>query len=107
MAKNKQISGGSEISRAGGLTGATDTDYFYFFCPKCPDKQIMRILKYEVREETKENRYNSEFKKKAESGFIIAFTLFCEKCQHDDITKISNVGWQSGTYKDALGVSGA
>ena len=29
----------------GRLEGATDAeDYFYFFCPKCPDREIMRIL---------------------------------------------------------------
>lgn len=40
---------GSESVMNGGLKGSTDTDYFYFFCPKCPDQEIMRVLDYEVR----------------------------------------------------------
>ena len=36
---------GSDIVERGRLMGATvGSDYFYFFCPKCPDKYIMRIL---------------------------------------------------------------
>lgn len=36
---------GSENIQAGKLVGATgETDYFYFFCPKCADHEILRIL---------------------------------------------------------------
>ncbi len=35
---------GSNAVSHGKLRGATDTDYFYFFCPKCAHRQIMRIL---------------------------------------------------------------
>lgn len=102
-----KIYGGSEISRNGGLTGATDTDYFYFFCPKCPDKHIMRILSYDIRVNEKGNTYNSELTKKAQNSFVIAFSLFCEKCKHEDVTKVSNIGWQGGTHAQALRAIGA
>ena len=93
---------GSEAVMNGGLTGSTDTDYFYFFCPQCPDKYIMRILEYEVRNETPDNPYNAEFKKKAKCGFTLVFKLYCENCEHTDFVKISNTGWQNGTHADAL-----
>jgi hypothetical protein len=32
---------GSENIENGKLTGTTDTDYFYFFCPKCGDTHIL------------------------------------------------------------------
>lgn len=34
------------------LQGSTDaTDHFYFFCPKCLDRHVLRILDYGVHEE--------------------------------------------------------
>jgi len=94
---------GSEAVQNGGLTGSTDTDYFYFFCPKCPNKHIMRILEYTVKERTEVNKYNTEFKIKAKNGFVLAFDLYCENCKHRDLVKISNIGWQGGTHDEALG----
>tara|TARA_R110000787_G_scaffold281471_1_gene392818 strand:+ start:1338 stop:1682 length:345 start_codon:yes stop_codon:yes gene_type:complete len=93
---------GSEAAMNGGLTGSTDTDYFYFFCPKCPDRHIMRILEYGVREETPDNPYNAELEKKAKNGFTLAFKLYCENCKHTDFVKISNTGWQVGTHAQVL-----
>jgi len=93
---------GSIAVEDGKLQGATDTDYFYFFCPKCPDKRIMRILDYETRNQEDENPYNTEFKKKAKKGFTLALQLYCEKCKHMDFVKISNMGWQEGTHTEAL-----
>ncbi len=29
---------GSEAISCGRLTGTTDNDYFYFFCPRCQDR---------------------------------------------------------------------
>ncbi len=92
--------GGSGIAQNGGLTGATDTDYFYFFCPKCSDKHIMRILEYDERDESKENPYNSEFKKKAKNGFTLVFKLYCENCNHTDFVKISNMALQCVTHNE-------
>ncbi|NQV46695.1 MAG: hypothetical protein HQ504_02835 [Rhodospirillaceae bacterium] len=98
---------GLEAAEYGGLTGATDTDYFYFFCPKCSDKHIMRILEYGIKEESPENSYNSEFKKKAKNGFTLAFKLYCENCKHTDFVKLSNTGRQVGTHSEALEIVSA
>jgi predicted nucleic-acid-binding Zn-ribbon protein len=93
---------GSGAVAGGKLQGATDTDYFYFFCPKCPNRYIMRILDYEVRHERPDNPYNEQFQLKAKRGFVLAFKLHCEKCGHTDFVKISNVGWQGGTHDEVL-----
>lgn len=40
---------GSSSVQKGNLHGATgETDYFYFFCPRCPDRRILRLLDYAV-----------------------------------------------------------
>lgn len=98
---------GSDAVKAGRLQGATDTDYFYFFCPKCPDHQIMRVLDYGEHVREKDNPYNEDFKLKARCGFTLAFKLHCENCGHTDFVKISNLGWQVGTHADALKRVGA
>src|SRR4030042_1814302 len=94
---------GSDEVMKGKLQGATDaTDYFYFFCPKCPNNEIMRILEY--GEHTKEdiNEYNAHCKSKAKYGFTLVFKLHCEKCEHSDFVKVSNIGWQGGKHSEAL-----
>jgi hypothetical protein len=93
---------GSEYVKGGKLKGTTDTDYFYFICPRCQDNQVMRILEYTIQEEMKENPYNNSFKKKAKNGFTLAFHIYCEKCKLDDFVKISNFGWQGGSFDTAL-----
>ncbi len=93
---------GSESVMNGGLKGSTDTNYFYFFCPKCPDQEIMRVLDYEVRAEHPENPYNTELSPKASKGFTLAFKVYCQKCKHTDFVKISNMGWQGGKHSEAL-----
>ena len=94
---------GSDRASHGKLRGATDTDYFYFFCPKCPGRRIMRILEYGLHDQKAENPYNEFFKVKAKSGFTLVFKLHCEKCHHTDFVKISNTGWQGGSYNEAEG----
>ncbi len=95
---------GSEQVVHGKLKGATgETDYFYFFCPKCPDNKIVRILEYGVHAEESENPYNKKCKSKAKYGFVLAFKLHCEKCGHTDYVKISNIGWQGGRHQDIIG----
>ena len=82
---------GSEEVIDGKLKGATDaTDYFYFFCPKCPNNEIMRILEYGVHSEETKNPYNKSCKSKAKYGFTLVFKLHCEKCEFTDFVKISN-----------------
>jgi len=96
--------GGIETTN-GRLIGATDTDYFYFFCPKCPDKEIMRILEYGEHERTETNKYDATCKSKTKYGFTLAFKLHCEKCGLTDFVKVSNIGRQGGKYSDFLGKS--
>ncbi len=90
---------GSADVTAGKLKGATDsTDYFYSFCPKCPDDEIMRVLEYCVHAEEPENTYNAQRKSQAKGGFTLAFKLHCEKCGLTDFVKVSNMGWQGGSH---------
>jgi hypothetical protein len=94
---------GSESITRGRLKGATgETDYFYFFCPKCPNDEIVRILEYGVHAEEAENPYNDTCKSKAPYGFALVFKLYCEKCSHTDFVKVANTGWQGGTYSAIL-----
>lgn len=93
---------GSGHVEGGGLTGATiDTDYFYFFCPRCPDQQILRILEYSLRDASSEHPYNSEYKVKAKNGFTLEFKAYCEQCKKSDIFKVSNMGLQGVSRYDA------
>jgi ribosomal protein S27AE len=95
---------GSEAVQEGRLRGATDTDYFYFFCPRCPDDEMLRVLDYEVRADGKENPYNEQLgRPKAARGFILAFKLHCQRCGFTDFTKVGNLGWQGGKHSQALG----
>ena len=90
---------GSEAISHGKLRGATDnTDYFYFFCPKCPNQEILRVLDYGVHEEEPINPYDGQLKSKVDNGFTLAFKLYCENCGLDDYVKVSNLGWQRGSY---------
>jgi predicted RNA-binding Zn-ribbon protein involved in translation (DUF1610 family) len=93
---------GSEEAMDGGLKGSTDTDYFYFYCPKCPNNQILRILDYKVSSGKEGNRYNAEFNKQAACEFIMTFKLYCENCNHTDFVKISNTGYQKGSLNQPL-----
>lgn len=94
---------GTDDVMKGHLRGATDaTDYFYFFCPKCPDDRLLRILDYEFTRNDKGNKYNETCKRKAARSFIIAFDITCEECGFHDCVKVSNIGWQGGTHSDAL-----
>ena len=99
---------GSSDMQGGKLKGATgETDYFYFFCPKCPDDYAMRILEYRIHTPQHENEYNESTKSKAKYGFTLAFNLHCEKCGHDDFVKISNTAWQGGNHREMLAKVGA
>ena len=85
----------------GRLKGATDTDYFYFFCPRCDGKEIVRILEYGIHGEgLSVNPYDNRTKSKAKGGFTLAFKFHCEKCGLTDFFKISNTGWQRGKYEE-------
>ena len=86
---------GSRAVSGGKLTGTTDTDYFYFFCPRCGDRHIMRVLDYELRHEGPAERYPDQ-RPKQPRDFTIALKLYCPDCKLTDFTKISNIGWQGG-----------
>lgn len=97
---------GSAAVNGGRLRGASDIDYFYFFCPSCPGDEIMRVLDLEVRHEQPDNPYNADLKKpKAARGFVLALKLHCQRCGLTDFTKISNLGWQGGQHSEALKTS--
>jgi hypothetical protein len=94
---------GSREVFGGRLEGATgETDYFYFFCPKCPHREIMRILEYGEHERHPVNEYNAQCKSKARYGFTLVFKLWCEKCGHSDFVKVSNTCWQGGKQSALL-----
>jgi len=94
---------GSDQINGGRLEGATgETDYFYFFCPKCTDREIMRILEYGEHEKEPANKYNAKCRSKAKYGFTLVFKLYCEKCGYCDFVKLSNIGWQSGKHCEIL-----
>lgn len=87
----------------GKLAGATDgTDYFYFFCPACPDKQLLRPLDYKLHNEVPEHPYKDHVDVVAPKGFTLVFKLFCNQCLFTDFVKVSNMGWQGGTHEQAL-----
>jgi hypothetical protein len=81
----------------GRLVGTTDTDYFYFFCPRCQDRTIMRVLDYasHIEETAGGTRYPEE-RPRQERDFVLAFKLYCPSCKLTDFVKIGNVGWQGG-----------
>jgi predicted RNA-binding Zn-ribbon protein involved in translation (DUF1610 family) len=90
---------GCEVEE-GRLMGATDTDYFYFFCPKCGDSQIMQILDYKVVCDGPVE-YAKDERPGAKRDFIIAFQLRCSKCRLTDFVKVANIGWQGGRLSDS------
>ncbi len=89
---------GSEAVEGGKLRGATDTDYFYFFCPRCPGKHILRVLEYAEHAQEPVNPYNEQLGRKAHGGFTLVFKLYCEQCRLTDFVKVSNTGWQGGDF---------
>src|SRR5712692_9548072 len=99
----KPYHGSAEVAE-GKLTGATDTDYFYFFCPRCPDRSILRILDYDhhIPEEPGGSKYpNLEPRQKKD--FTLVFKVYCPECKLTDFVKISSMGWQGGKWRPHWG----
>lgn len=92
---------GSSLVKGGKLRGATDSDYFYFFCPSCPGEHLLRVLDYAVHIEKEEFPY-PETKPVPAKCFVLAFKVHCQKCGLTDFVKIGNLGWQEGTHGEAL-----
>ena len=81
---------GSPEVMEGRLRGATvDTDYFYFFCPRCPDNQKLDVVEYTVRRDD-------------DHGFAVAFKLYCYKCDSVDFVKIGRAWPLSGSEVSRL-----
>lgn len=91
-----QFKHGSEAIKEGKLRGSTDTDYFYFFCPKCKGSQVLRLLNYRIIQEQPRNEYDEGLRSKSAKGFTLQFKLYCESCGLTDFVKLSNFGRQSG-----------
>ena len=87
---------GSENVSDGQLVGTTDSDYFYFFCPRCKDRHIMRVLDYGVHYGGTGGEQYPDERPKQTRDFVLAFKLYCKNCKLTDFTKIGNVGWQGG-----------
>lgn len=66
----------------GRLTGKTDTDYFYFFCPDC--KEIMQ----------------AEFERFTDNNKVLHIGLRCSNCNLNELCKIptGDAGWQGGKF---------
>jgi len=93
--KGKGYHGSSDMMN-GNLKGASDTDYFYFFCPECPDSEIMRILEYGEHQKPEPAIFNEHCKSIALYSFVLVFKIHCEKCGLTDFVKIGNRGFQFG-----------
>lgn len=92
---------GTDDVKNGKLTGTTDTDYFYFLCPKCNNggSEIMRILDFGDVEGI-EYKYK-ELVPQPKKAFQISFELYCDRCKTHTVVKISNSnGWQGGSITD-------
>lgn len=92
--KSRSFHGSVNITN-GKLTGTTDTDYFYFFCPKCRNDGILRILDFHIISEGAVELYKG-LRPKAKKEFTIGFVLHCPECKLRDYVKISNTGSQGG-----------
>ena len=89
---------GSKAVMGGKLKGATDTDHFYFFCPRCPENYVLRVLDYGVHSSSKTNPHDQYDKTRSKSakGFVLVFQIYCEQCGLKDFVKVGNYGTQSG-----------
>ncbi len=82
----------------GRLTGRTDTDHFYFFCPKCPGERILQIPDFAVVRDDSPDLY-VEMRPGAKRDFTVVFKLYCPRCKLKDFVKVSNTDWQGGTLR--------
>jgi hypothetical protein len=92
---------GSDAITQGKLTGTTDnTDYFYFFCPQCDDRHIMRILDHTYRDGPVAVAAYPNVRPRQVEDFVLVFKLYCPACKMTDFVKMGNTGWQEGRLPD-------
>ena len=84
ITKRKYPSHGDEVMEW-RLIGQTDTDYFYFLCPRC--EQIMQA------EPLKFIRIRKE-------DYVLQIGLFCIACNLHELVKIGSAGWKGGDIKN-------
>ncbi|MFC1967754.1 hypothetical protein ACFLV2_03875 [Chloroflexota bacterium] len=78
----------------GCLTGSTDTDYFYFLCPKCG-----KILQHNVLELWELPSNNPKVKNTPCQHVV--YEVWCQSCKLGANVKVSNLGWQGGKIEDS------
>jgi hypothetical protein len=101
MSKEREYSdmirkyGTVEVS-GGKLTGKTDTDYFYFLCPRCDGggSERMRVIRYGQLPDG-QFKYQ-DLRPLAPYSFNFSFELYCEKCKLHTVVKFMNEGIQGG-----------
>jgi hypothetical protein len=96
---------GSDAVYRGKLTGATNSDHFYFFCPNCGGSQVLQILDFTVISDGPV-KYDPANRRGAKRDFKMAFQLRCHKCGLTDFVKISNWGICCGELKHSPSFEG-
>jgi hypothetical protein len=96
----KPYHGSNDVTH-GKLRGQTDSDYFYFLCPKCADNTVLQIQDFLIREDGPV-KYSPETRPGAKRDFTIVFKLRCHTCKFKDFVKVSNTGWQGGKITNQL-----
>src|SRR5437660_1729869 len=71
---------GSKAVSNGNLRGQTDSDYFYFLCPKCPDNTVLQIQDFDIVKDGPVE-YSRETRPGAKRDFVIEFKLRCHTCK--------------------------
>jgi hypothetical protein len=82
--KRKYPSHGDKVME-GRLIGQTDTDYFYFLCPRCEQMMQAEPLKF-IRIEKED--------------YVLHIGLFCIACRLHELVKIGSTGWKGGDIKN-------
>jgi hypothetical protein len=75
----------------GGVTGETDTDYFYFLCPGCKEVLQWHLIGFAMGP--------SRIPLKKEMCIPhqhLEVEIYCRKCKLAGIIKINNDCWQGG-----------
>jgi hypothetical protein len=79
----------------GGVTGRTDTDYFYFNCPKCQG-----ILQWHVTGFAIGRSYLAAKRELDIPMEHIELEIHCRACHLSGTIKINNDNWQGGRHNE-------